>query len=78
MRGWAKTGVLAQAFAALQQEQIIELKIHASSLDSTSVKVHPDGTGALKKTVNNPSDVPVEDLRLRFIWLPVMSVQHYV
>ena len=25
MRGWAKTGVLARVFAALQQEQIIEL-----------------------------------------------------
>jgi len=25
------------------------------SLDSAAVKVHPDGTGALKKTVNNLS-----------------------
>ena len=78
MRGWAKTGVLARAFAALQQEQIIELKIQAGSLDSTSIKVHPDGTGALKKTANNPLGVPVEDSRPRFIWLPAMSGQHYV
>jgi len=30
-------------------EQIVRIKIEAFSLDSTSVKVHPDGTGALKK-----------------------------
>src|SRR4051812_18916087 len=44
MRGWAKSGVLARAFEALQQQQIIRLKVEACSLDSTSVKVHPDGT----------------------------------
>ena len=33
---------------AQQQEQILRLKIEVFSLDSTSVKVHPDGTGALK------------------------------
>lgn len=78
MRGWAKAGVLARVFEALQQEQIIQLRIEAGSLDSTSIKVHPDGTGALKKTANNPLDVPEEDSRPRFIWLPVMSGQHYV
>ena len=77
MRGWAKTGVLARVFEALQQKQIIQLRIEAGSLDSTSIKVHPDGTGALKKTANNPLDVPAEDSRPRFIWLPVMSGQHY-
>jgi len=78
MRGWAKTGVLAKVFEALQQEQIIRLKIEVGSLDSTSVKVHPDGTGALKKTDRSPLDAPEEDLRPRFIWLPAMSGQHYV
>lgn len=78
MRGWAKAGVLARVFEALQQEQIIQLKIGIGSLDSTSIKVHPDGTGALKKTGRKPSDDPGEDLRPRFIWLPVMSGQHYV
>jgi hypothetical protein len=48
MNCWAKKGVLDQVFAKLQQEQILRLKIEAFSLDSTSVKVHPDGTGALK------------------------------
>jgi transposase len=77
MRGWAKTGVLARVFEALQQEQIIRIKIEAASLDSTSIKVHPDGTGALKKTVRKQLDDPEEDLRPRFIWLPQMSGQHY-
>ena len=49
MNRWAKKGVLDQVFAKLQQEQILRIKIEAFSLDSTSVKVHPDGTGALKK-----------------------------
>ena len=49
MRGWEKAGVLSRIFEALQQEQIIRLKIESASLDSTSVKVHPDGTEALKK-----------------------------
>jgi hypothetical protein len=30
-------------------EQIVRIKIEAFAFDSTSVKVHPDGTGALKK-----------------------------
>jgi transposase len=78
MRGWAKSGVLARVFEALQQEQIIRLKIESACLDSTSVKVHPDGTGALKKTVLKALADPEEDSRPRFIWLPQMSGQHYV
>jgi transposase len=77
MRGWAKSGVLARVFEALQQEQIIRLKVESASLDSTSVKVHPDGTGALKKTGRKALADPEEDSRPRFIWLPQMSGQHY-
>src|ERR1700722_495386 len=50
MNRWAKNGVLDRVFEQLQLEQIVRIKIEAFSLDSTSVKVHPDGTGALKKT----------------------------
>lgn len=78
MRAWSKNGVLARVFEALQQEQLIQFKIEAGSLDSTSIKVHPDGTGALKKTARSQSDAPGEDSRPRFIWLPAMSGQHYV
>jgi transposase len=48
MNRWAKAGVLDRVFALLQQEQIIRIKVEVCSLDSTIVKVHPDGTGALK------------------------------
>ncbi|MCU1260188.1 MAG: putative transposase [Bryobacterales bacterium] len=49
MNRWAKNGVLDRVFEQLQLEQIVRIRIEAFSLDSTSVKVHPDGTGALKK-----------------------------
>src|ERR1035437_10316631 len=55
MSRWSKTGVLDRVFERLQHAQIVRIKIEAVSLDSTSVKVHPDGTGALKKTALNPS-----------------------
>jgi len=48
MNRWAKNGVLDRVFEKLQTEQIVRIKIEAFSLDSTSIKVHPDGTGALK------------------------------
>lgn len=76
MRGWARQGVLARVFEAMQAMQLIEIKVEVCSLDSTSVKVHPDGTGALKKTGRSPSGARAEDLqprfatRLRNIWLP--------
>src|ERR1700739_680581 len=49
MNRWAKSGVLDQVFEKLQSEQLVRIRIEAFALDSTSVKVHPDGTGALKK-----------------------------
>ena len=72
MNRWAKAGVLDRVFAALQQEQIIRVKLEMMALDSTMVKVHPDGTGALKKAVHKPSANPGEDGAPRFIWLPQM------
>jgi hypothetical protein len=53
-------------------EQIVRIKIEAFALDSTSIKVHPDGTGALKKTDLRPSANRVADGTPRFIWLPRM------
>lgn len=75
MNRWAKSGVLSRVFERLQQQQIIRIRIEAVSLDSTSIKVHPDGTGALKKTVRNPSANPVVDGPPKFIWLPQMPEQ---
>ena len=45
---WAKNGVLPRVFLHLQQQGIIQIKV-VVSLDSTCIKVHPDGMGALKK-----------------------------
>jgi hypothetical protein len=46
MNRWAKSGVLDRVFEKLQLEQIVRIKIEAFALHPTSVKVHPDGTGA--------------------------------
>jgi transposase len=59
MSRWAKSGVLDRAFEQLQRAQVVQIKIEAVSLDSTSVKVHPDGKGARKKTVRKLSASPV-------------------
>jgi hypothetical protein len=72
MSRWAKNGVLDRVFEQLQLEQIVRIRIEAFSIDSTSVKVHPDGTGALKKTDHKPSENPGADGTQRFIWLPRM------
>ena len=72
MNRWAKNGVLDRVFEKLQVEQIVRIKLEALALDSTSVKVHPDGTGALKKTVPRPSANRAEDGTQRFIWFPRM------
>ena len=49
MNRWSKNGVLDQVFERLQKEQVVRIKIEAVKMDSTIVKVHPDGTGAFKK-----------------------------
>jgi hypothetical protein len=72
MNRWAKNGVLDRVVEQLQLELIVRINIEAFSLGSTSVKVHPDGTGALKKTDHRPLGNPVADGIPRFIWLPRM------
>jgi transposase len=70
MNRWAKAGVLDRVFAQMQRQQLIRIKIEAVSLDSTIIKVHPDGTGALKKTDLKPSENPGAAGAPKFIWLP--------
>jgi len=73
---WAKNGVLDRVFSALQESDIINIQVDHVSLDSTAVKVHPDGTGALKKTVNNLSVNHGPDGRPKYIWLqPTLEPQ---
>src|SRR5699024_3489628 len=75
MNRWSKKGVLAQVFAELQRQNIIRVRVEAESLDSTAVKVHPDGAGALKKTALNPLADQETAGQQRFIWLPQMLEQ---
>lgn len=72
IRRWAESGVLERLFEALQAHQLIRINVECIGLDSTSIKVHPDGTGALKKTVSNPSVNRAGDGQPKFIWYPRM------
>ena len=61
MRRWADAGVLDRLFDALQEHHMIRVFVDCLGLDSPSVKVHPDGTGAPKQTdrkrlVNHAAD----------------------
>ena len=73
MNRWSKNGTLDRVFEKLQLEQIVRIRIEAFSLDSTIVKVHPDGTGALKKTDPSRSANLAGDGPQRFIWFHCAS-----
>ncbi len=49
MNRCSTSDVLDRVFTELQREQIVRVRIDVASFDSTVVKVHPDGTGALKR-----------------------------
>jgi transposase len=70
LRRWSKNGVLQRAFLLLQQKNIIQVSVQILSLDSTSIKVHPDGTGALKNTESKQWGCPVVVATPSFIWSP--------
>jgi transposase len=73
LRRWAAAGVLDRVFQALQAHRLIRIRVECVGLDSTSVKVHPDGTGARKKTARKPSASRAAAGPPKFIWLPRMS-----
>ena len=70
MSRWAKAGVLDCLFEQLQRRRLMHVRIEAVSLDSTIMKVHPDGTGAPKKTVRRLSAAAEAAGAPSFIWLP--------
>jgi transposase len=72
MNRWSKSGVWDRVFERLQKEGLLVLELKVVSLDSTSVKVHPDGTGAEKKTGHRRLGNREEGGTPRFIWLPRM------
>ena len=75
MNRWAKAGVLDRVFRRLQQQRLIRISVEVVGMDSTAVKVHPDGTGARKKGVPSRSGSPGVGGPPRFIWLPQMPKQ---
>ncbi|MBP8295579.1 MAG: hypothetical protein KAX84_05695 [Burkholderiales bacterium] len=54
----------------MKREQLIRVKIEAVSLDSTIVKVHLDGIGALEEADLKLSASPAAGEASKFIWLP--------
>lgn len=70
---WAKNGILQGVFLELQRKGIITVGI--LSLDSTSIKVHQDGTGALKKTGRRVSGKAAGGEPPKFMWSPQMLVR---
>lgn len=72
-RRWANNGTLEKVFFQLQKEQIIRIKIEHVSLDSTSIKVHPDAHGALKKEENSASENLEAAGTPNFMWSPQMT-----
>ena len=73
LRRWCKQGVLQKAFLLLQEKGIIETSVKIISLDSTCIKVHPDGAGALKNMENRQSAKQKADGTPNFIWLPHLT-----
>ena len=72
VKRWAEKGVLERLFVALQKEKLIKISVTCLGIDSTSIKVHPDAAGALKKTDLKRLANRAEDGRQKFIWLPQM------
>lgn len=70
---WAKNGTLTAVFIALQKAEIIKIRIERISLDSSSIKVHPDAHGAAKKTENRQSERVEEGGIPNFMWVPLMT-----
>ena len=54
-RRWSRSGVFKRLFAALREQDAVGEDADCFGLDSTSVKVHPDGPGARKK--NGPQSI---------------------
>ena len=75
MNRWSKNGVLDRVFTQLQLERVLRIKLEAVSLDSTIVKVHPDGTGAPKKGGPRPSDAPALAGAPNLVWVPRMTAR---
>lgn len=73
---WCKNGTLDIIFTALQAEDIIDIRTDVVCIDSTSRKVHPDGTGALKKHGKQAIGRSKGGSQRSFIWLVRLPKAH--
>jgi len=70
IKRWNQSGVLARVFEQLQRQRLLNVRIESVCLDSSIVKVHPDGMGAPQKMDRRPLGAAGEDGTPKFIWLP--------
>ena len=54
---WSKSGIIDEIFESMQTENIIEIRTEIVCIDSTSIKVHPDASGARKENGEQSMDV---------------------
>lgn len=47
---WAKNGTIQKIFDEMQKANMIDIRSDVLCIDSTSIKVHPDATGARKSS----------------------------
>ena len=73
MLRWSESGALQRLFEALQIAEIIKINVQIVHLDSTSVRVHQDATGAPKKRALNVSDAPEAEIQRKFMWSPHLT-----
>ena len=59
-RRWNDRGVLRKVFQYLHEEVMLRVDSQVVVLDSTSVKIHPDGTGSPKVMAPKPSASPTD------------------
>jgi transposase len=74
MMRWSRSAVLDRVFERLQHCRLMRVRIEAICLDSTIVKVDPDGTGAPQKTAHKPLGAVAAAGAPRYIGLPRMRV----
>lgn len=70
---WSKNGVIDKIFSELQNNGTIEIRTEIVCIDSTSIKVHPDGTGARKSCGEQSIGRSKGGSQRRFIWLPHLT-----
>jgi hypothetical protein len=70
IRYWSRKEILGNVFELLQKREIISIRVRILAIDSTRIKVHPDGHGAFKKTESKLSEKLKEASTQTFIWFP--------